>query len=98
MNDINSWFVYLLKCCDDTLYCGITNDIQKRVTAHNNKKGAKYTQGRTPVVYLGCRVVANKSEALKMEYKVKKLKKQQKLEFFDYAEQRYMQEMHKPSS
>ena len=42
------WFVYLARCADDTLYCGITNDLVERVIAHNCGKGAKYTRGRGP--------------------------------------------------
>ena len=44
-----AWIVYLLACADGSLYCGITNDIAKRLTAHNAGKGARYTSGRRPV-------------------------------------------------
>ena len=44
-----SWYVYLMRCSDDTLYCGMTDDIEKRLKAHNSGKGAKYTRARLPV-------------------------------------------------
>lgn len=44
-----SWYVYLMRCADDTLYCGMTDDIEKRLKAHNSGKGAKYTRARLPV-------------------------------------------------
>ena len=67
------WFVYLLKCSDDTLYCGITNDLDKRIAKHNANKGAKYTKGRTPVTLFKSFECNSKSEALKLEYKIKQL-------------------------
>lgn len=73
------WFVYLLHCSDDTLYCGITNNLEKRIIAHNNGKGAKYTKGRRPVVLLGYKEVDTKGEALKLEYKIKQMPKEEKL-------------------
>ena len=42
-------FVYLLKCSDNTLYCGYTNNLEKRISVHNQGKGSKYTRGRTPI-------------------------------------------------
>lgn len=74
------WYVYLLKCSDDTIYVGITNDLEKRVAKHNNKTGAKYTRGRTPVVLIKFFEINTKSEALKEEYRIKQLSRQQKLE------------------
>ena len=77
------WVVYLLLCSDNSLYCGISNDLQKRIIAHNNKKGAKYTRGRTPVTLINFIVVGSKSEALKIEIKIKKLSKKDKLKYFN---------------
>jgi len=45
------WQVYLVRCADDSLYCGITNDITGRIEKHNAGKGAKYTQSRLPVLF-----------------------------------------------
>lgn len=72
------WFVYILKCFDDSLYVGITNNIKKRLDVHNSGKGAKYTRGRLPVELLKYFEVDNKSIALKIEFKIKKLSRKEK--------------------
>lgn len=76
-----NWLVYLLLCADQTLYCGITNDLDKRLVKHNNGKGSKYTRARLPVMVVKTWDVAGKSAALKLEAKIKKLPKAQKLSF-----------------
>lgn len=73
------WFIYLLKCSDDSLYCGITNDLEKRVIAHNLKRGAKYTKCRLPVSLYYYEEVVDKSSALKREYRIKQLSRSEKL-------------------
>lgn len=73
------WFVYLLKCNDDTLYCGATNNIEKRLYTHNSGKGAKYTKKRLPVKLVYTERFDNKSDALKREYRIKQLSRQHKL-------------------
>jgi putative endonuclease len=75
------WFIYLLKCSDNTLYCGITNDLDKRIKAHNNGKGAKYTKGRCPVSLVKYFERPTKGEALKLEYKIKQLSRPEKLSY-----------------
>ena len=65
------WVVYLVRCADKSLYCGITNDLKKRLKAHNLGKGAKYTRSRTPVALLGTRSELTKSDALKLEHRIK---------------------------
>ncbi len=75
-----NWVVYLLICSDQTLYCGITNNLQKRIDTHNKGKGAKYCKTRLPVKLFKYFECLNKSEALKIEYKIKQLSRQQKLE------------------
>jgi putative endonuclease len=77
-----SWVIYLLECKDGTLYTGITNDLEKRLASHNAGTGAKYTRGRRPVTLLEFKTVANQSEALRLEYQIKKLPKLQKRAFF----------------
>lgn len=67
----NDWLVYLLRCSDNTLYCGITNNLVKRVLAHNTGKGAKYTRGRGPVTVVANVTNLTRSEAAKLEYRVK---------------------------
>lgn len=73
--------MYILTCSDNTYYTGITNDLNKRIKTHNSGKGAKYTKNRLPVVLLEYKVVNNKSEALKLEYKVKKQPRNKKVTF-----------------
>lgn len=74
-----NWLVYLLKCSDGTLYCGATNNLEKRIKAHNNKKGAKYTKTRTPVELFWKSELMSKSNALKLEYKIKQMSREDKL-------------------
>lgn len=73
-----SWVCYLLRCADDTLYCGITNDMEKRLAAHNAGEGAKYTRGRLPVSVVYSESCADKSAALKRELKIKRMSRSAK--------------------
>ena len=68
-----NWVCYLLRCADDTFYCGITNDMEKRLAAHNAGEGAKYTRGRVPVSVVYRESCADKSAALKREIQIKRL-------------------------
>jgi putative endonuclease len=78
-----TYFVYILECADKTLYIGITNDLKKRVMAHNTSKtGAKYTKARRPVVLKYSEKVRTRSAALKREYALKQLSRQEKLKLF----------------
>ena len=72
MND-KEWVVYLVRCSDESLYCGVTNDVERRLIEHNAGKGAKYTKSRTPVEIVGISPEMTKSEALKLEFRIKKL-------------------------
>ena len=74
-----SWCCYLLRCVDDTLYCGITNDLDKRLAAHNAGEGAKYTRGRAPLRLVYQEPCADKSTALKREREIKSLPRAEKL-------------------
>ncbi len=79
---MSQWGVYLLECSDGTLYCGVTNDMDSRLAAHKDGKGAKYTRGRLPVTlvaFSGCRF--EHGEALRLERRIKRLKKSQKAMF-----------------
>lgn len=69
------WFVYILECKDKTFYTGITNNIPKRLKAHNNGTGAKYTKYRLPVTLLYFEIVDSKSSALKREIAIHKMKR-----------------------
>ncbi len=73
-------YVYMVKCADGTLYTGWTTDIEKRIQAHNEKRGAKYTKSRTPVELFYTEECESKSRALKREAAIKKLTRKQKLE------------------
>jgi putative endonuclease len=77
------WFVYILECSDKTLYTGITNNLELRLKKHNEGKGAKYTKGRRPVILLKYSEVESKSEALKLEFKIKQLPKEDKLKLLN---------------
>lgn len=78
-----TWYVYIVCCSDNSLYTGITNNLERRINAHNSSKGAKYTRGRTPVVLVYAEQVGNKSQALKREIDIKKLSKAEKLELIN---------------
>ena len=73
------WFVYLLRCGDGSLYCGITDDVSRRLEAHAAGKGAKYTRGRGPLELVYTEACESHSDALKREAAIKKLKRQEKL-------------------
>lgn len=74
-------YTYILRCSDDTLYTGWTNDLSKRLKMHNAGKGARYTRGRLPVKLVYYEVFATKREAMKREAQIKKLSRKQKLAF-----------------
>lgn len=73
------YYVYILKCRGGTLYVGSTNDIKKRLEAHNAGKGAKYTRGRLPVKLKYTESFVTKGEALKREAEIKKYSRVKKL-------------------
>ncbi len=70
---------YILKCSDGTLYTGWTNDIEKRLKAHNEGKGAKYTKSRRPVKLVYFETFETRQEAMKREAAIKRMKKEDKL-------------------
>lgn len=74
------WYLYILRCADDTLYTGITTDLEKRLEQHRTGKGAKYTRGRAPLELVYREECGTHSQALKREYAVKALNREQKLE------------------
>src|SRR5512145_3038924 len=74
------WCVYLLRCADDSLYCGITNELKARIATHNTGRGAKYTRSRLPVRLAYVEAVKTRSAALRREYQIKKLTKKSKEE------------------
>ena len=74
----NTWYLYILRCGDNTLYTGITTDVEKRFEAHQSGKGAKYTRGRGPLELAYRETCGDHSVALKREYEVKRLTREQK--------------------
>lgn len=78
------WFVYILKCADNTLYTGVTKNLETRESEHNGldeyNKGAKYTRTRRPVKIIYSAEFSDRSSACKEEYRIKKLKRLEKLE------------------
>ena len=73
-----SWYVYILRCGDGTLYTGITDDVSRRLAAHRAGKGARYTRGRGPLELVYQEEQPDKSAALRREYAIKRLKRGQK--------------------
>ncbi len=81
-----NWLCYLLRCADGTLYCGITNDLDKRIAAHNAGIAARYTRGRSPVVLVFMENCGDKSTALKREMEIKSLSRVEKLKLINVGE------------
>jgi len=73
------WVVYLIRCSDESLYCGITNNLKNRLAAHNSGRGAKYTRSRRPVKLVGVSSEMTKSDTLKLEYRVKQVPSSRKI-------------------
>ncbi|MBG0763828.1 MAG: GIY-YIG nuclease family protein [Tissierellales bacterium] len=73
------YYVYILKCRDNTLYTGYTNNIKDRIQTHNSGNGAKYTRGRLPVELKYFEEFEDKTEALKREHEIKKLSREDKV-------------------
>ena len=71
-------YTYILKCKDDSLYTGWTNDLKKRITSHNAGKGAKYTKARRPVELVYYEESQTREEAMKREYAIKQLSRKEK--------------------
>lgn len=77
------WCLYLLECGDGSWYAGITNDLDARLQAHRDGRGARYTRGRAPLQLLATRDYADRSAASRAEWQLKRLPKCRKLAFFD---------------
>ena len=76
---MNNNFTYIVECSDHTLYTGWTNDLEKRIEAHNTGKGAKYTKTRGPVRLVYFEKFATKEEAMSREYHIKRMSRQEKI-------------------
>lgn len=77
------YFVYLLQCYDDSIYTGITNDLERRFAEHKNKKGGHYTSSRNVEKIIHTEEFATKSEALKREAEIKSWKRDKKLKLIN---------------
>ena len=77
---MSAWFVYILECNDDTLYTGMTNDLDGRLAKHQSGDGAKYTKSRGARRIIHSEKYKTKSEALKREHEIKKFPRRKKLE------------------
>lgn len=73
------WFVYLVRCADGSLYCGVAKDVERRIAEHNDGKGAKYTRGRRPVELLAVEGPMAWGDALRRERAIKRLPAPRKL-------------------
>ena len=79
-----AYFVYILRCSDGTLYTGSTNDLEKRLHAHNHlKSGARYTRARRPVKLVYTEKHRTHKKAMQREYALKQLKRSEKIELID---------------
>lgn len=75
-----AWFVYLVRCRDATLYCGIAKDLDRRVAEHNSAdKGAKYTRGRRPVQLVYAEEIASRAQATQREGRIKRMSRTEKM-------------------
>lgn len=72
------WYLYILRCKDESLYTGITTDVERRLEVHRSGKGAKYTRGRGPLELVYQETCGTHSDALKREWEIKQLTKAQK--------------------
>ena len=77
-----TWYLYILRCGDDTLYTGITTDVQRRLADHRAGKGAKYTRGRAPLELVYEEKCGTHSDALRRELAVKALSRAEKEKLF----------------
>ncbi len=75
----DSWFLYALRCADDTLYTGVTTDVLRRLREHNTGRGARYTSGRMPVTLIGAWRFSDRSAAQRAEARFRRLPRRAKL-------------------
>lgn len=76
-------YTYIVKCKDGSLYTGWTNDLEKRISAHNEGKGAKYTKSRRPVTLVYYETFETKEEAMSREYHIKRMSRSEKEKLLD---------------
>lgn len=80
----SAWFVYLVRCRDGSLYCGIAKNLEKRLAEHNSPdKGAKYTRGRRPVQLVYAEEVSSRAQATQREGRIKRMTRAEKMTFIE---------------
>ncbi len=79
---MSDWIVYIVRCSDETLYTGITKDVDRRIGEHNGRylRGARYTRARRPVILVYLEILKSRSEAAKREFEIKRLNREGKEE------------------
>lgn len=78
MNDDKTWYLYLIRCADGSLYTGITTDVSRRLSEHAQGRGARRLRGRGPLALVFSQAVGDHSRALSIEHQVKRLRRAQK--------------------
>lgn len=79
------WYLYIVKCKDDSFYTGITNNIKKRISEHNNKIGAKSLRGKVPVVLAYFEKYNNQQEAAEREREIKGWRREKKIKLITHS-------------
>lgn len=79
LNSKSNYYVYILKCSDNSLYTGVTTDLEQRLQVHRSGKGAKYVRARLPVQLIYSETAKNRAEAQSREYEIKSWTRQQKI-------------------
>jgi|TARA_B110000093_G_scaffold93593_1_gene101128 putative endonuclease len=79
-----NWLVYMLECSDNSIYTGITNNLEERLKTHQSGNGAKYLRGRLPIKLVYKENLINRSEATKREIYIKKMSKKEKKKLIDF--------------
>ena len=84
----NMNYTYIVECADGTLYCGWTNNLEKRIAEHNSGKGAKYTKPRLPVKLVYYETFSTKEEAMSREWHIKQLSRAEKIKLIEESGER----------
>ena len=85
-------YTYILKCADGTLYCGWTNNLEKRLATHNDGTGSKYTRTRLPAALIYYEEYETKQEAMSREYRIKKMTREEKLRLIQNQRKRIVKD------
>jgi predicted GIY-YIG superfamily endonuclease len=81
-SDLGNWFVYIVRCRDGSLYTGVTNDLGRRIAAHNGGRGARYTRSRSPVVLVYQESAPDRAAAQRREHRIRCLRTREKRRLF----------------